>query len=160
MSVSFLIDSEEDEKYHLTKYVTVIPIGYQFRHDQVRYPSNHVLNGKSKSVPNGLNHIPPEITVSTSSDSEHEIDNEISTNRFSVMSGDSFNRHALTALKELDAAMAAEVSDLETNASGVEAGKKFDMVDAKSSISRKTSSPSPGGAPPPPGLYNGYTSIW
>jgi len=61
--------------------------------------------------------------------------------------GDTFNRHALTALKQLDAAMAAEVSDLE------QGGK---VSSAATNMAAKpgeaTPAPPPPPPPPPPGL--------
>lgn len=51
--------------------------------------------------------------IRSSSESETEQDKELRT--MSIRSGDSFNRRAIVALKELDAAVAAEVSDLENS---------------------------------------------
>ncbi|KAK3090633.1 hypothetical protein FSP39_013290 [Pinctada imbricata] len=109
----------EDESHLSTKYVTVIPIGQRVMMDHapefipgLDRRRSSLLNGhsQSKSLPNGLN-APPEIIFTSESDSEVDVTEGRSP--LSIKSGDSFNTRALTALKELDAAMAAEVSDIE-----------------------------------------------
>ena len=115
---------ESDDDTHLpTKYVTVIPVGQRLVPEQDLEASRStaarrgtsLLNGhsQSRSLPNGLN-VPPEIILTSESDSEIDLDLSPGRSVFSMKSGDSFNTRALTALKELDAAMAAEVSDIET----------------------------------------------
>jgi hypothetical protein len=85
----------------------------------------YLLDGSSSDSESlkGLND-PPEIVI-TDTDSESESDVDPGRTNFSLVAGDSFNRRALTALKELDAVMAAEVSDLDATSSVVEDCRKF-----------------------------------
>lgn len=125
------LDSDDDNGLKSKKYVTVIPISYaeyagkvmsEEKSKQGKSGSHHRKRSAASPTPNGHDkndlHFPPEIVFSsTCSDSDNDIeadvDVEINKSRYSIKAGDSFNRRAMTALKELDAAMAAEVSDLD-----------------------------------------------
>ncbi|XP_061181898.1 delphilin-like [Saccostrea echinata] len=152
--------SESEEDIHsATKYVTVIPIP-QFDHSPLSRHESPILNGHahSTSLPNGLNE-PPEIIFTSESDSEVEIQQTLPKSLFSVNSMDSFNTRALTALKELDAAMAAEASDLELRPLGMK--KKGSVLPTSSQSQSSTNedtdpdtdqvaAPPPPAPPPPP----------
>lgn len=133
--IFFLTDSESDED-PTNKYVTVIPVGFGEQEEKDKSPSSslrlksslknpipfHKQNGGLTRTMSGLIS-PPEIVI-TESESESESDRDNICNNFTLRAGDSFNRRALTALKELDAVMAAEVSDLDAGSSALEIGHR------------------------------------
>ncbi|XP_056020284.1 delphilin-like isoform X2 [Ostrea edulis] len=152
--------SESEEDIHsATKYVTVIPIP-QFEHTPLSHHDSPLLNGHthSNSLPNGLNE-PPEIIFTSESDSEVDIHPSMTKSLFSLNSKDSFNTRALTALKELDAAMAAEASDLELGPLGMKrmGGNALPTSSQSQSSTNEDTDPDtdlvaipPPPAPPPP----------
>lgn len=80
--------------------------------------------------------------------------------KIELISGDTFNRHALTALKQLDAAVAAEVLDLKHIG---DSGRKTPTdIKVLQSVNGETTSqvPPPPPPPPPPGwLFISVTCI-
>ncbi|XP_060080140.1 delphilin-like [Ylistrum balloti] len=184
-----LTDSDDETGLKSKKYVTVIPISYAEYAGKVlseekskQGKSQHRKRNGVSPVPsdnrNGMQHPPEIVFSSTCSDSDNDIDAdvEIDKSRFSIKSGDSFNRRAMTALKELDAAMAAEVSDLDATSTF---GLDFLKVNGGSSVlaaqhGKPASSvppppppvappppplpPPPPPPPPPPGVQNGIPS--
>lgn len=126
--VSYILDPDSDDPSN--KYVTVIPVGFGEMESKDRSPTGshrlksslknsipfHKQNGGPPRLLTGL-HNPPDIVIT---ESESDIDSDLDNTRsnFSMVSGDSFNQRALTALKELDAVMAAEVSDIDVGSSG------------------------------------------
>lgn len=153
--VLFFTESEEDI-HSATKYVTVIPIP-QFEHTPLSHHDSPLLNGHthSNSLPNGLNE-PPEIIFTSESDSEVDIHPSMTKSLFSLNSKDSFNTRALTALKELDAAMAAEASDLELGPLGMKrmGGNALPTSSQSQSSTNEDTDPDTDlvAIPPPPGL--------
>jgi hypothetical protein len=149
--------------------VTVIPVGFGEKEENDRIPSRKLKSSLKSPVPyhkqnggpprsiSGLND-PPEIVI-TDTDSESESDVDPGRTNFSLVAGDSFNRRALTALKELDAVMAAEVSDLDATSSVVEDCRKFSSNQTSPKLPSKNKSISfteevmVHAPPPPPRKY-------
>lgn len=146
--------------------MTVIPIP-QFEHSNLNHHESPLLNGHahSTSLPNGLNE-PPEIIFTSESDSEADFQATMTKSLFSVNSKDSFNTRALTALKELDAAMAAEASDLELGPLGMK--RNGSVPSPSQSSTNEDTDPDTDhqvAVPPPPGVYQvlefgGGISYW
>lgn len=164
--LSFYHLESEEEIHSATKYVTVIPIP-QFEHSNLTHHESPLLNGHahSTSLPNGLNE-PPEIIFTSESDSEADFQATMTKSLFSVNSKDSFNTRALTALKELDAAMAAEASDLELGPLGMK--RNGSVPSPSQSSTNEDTDPDTDhqvAVPPPPGVYQvlefgGGISYW
>ncbi|XP_021359852.1 delphilin-like isoform X2 [Mizuhopecten yessoensis] len=155
-----LTDSDDDTGLKSKKYVTVIPIscaeytGKVMSDEKSRQGKSYQRkrNGVSPVPSDNKNgtQFPPEIVFSSTcsdSDNDVETDVEIDRSRFSIKSGDSFNRRAMTALKELDAAMAAEVSDLDASST---IGQDFLKVTGGSSLLYQHGKPASKSLPPPP----------
>ncbi|XP_060551742.1 delphilin-like isoform X3 [Ruditapes philippinarum] len=117
--------------------------------DSPRSPPSFVIDHVDE---NSRLKIPPNfMTSGTESDNEIELErraqSQLLVSKFAKMGGDTFNRHALTALKQLDAAVAAEVSDLENSG---DAKRKSADVKVAPSINGETTSSVPAPPPPPP----------
>lgn len=158
--LSFYHLESEEEIHSATKYVTVIPIP-QFEHSNLNHHESPLLNGHahSTSLPNGLNE-PPEIIFTSESDSEADFQATMTKSLFSVNSKDSFNTRALTALKELDAAMAAEASDLELGPLGMK--RNGSVPSPSQSSTNEDTDPDTDhqvAVPPPPGVYQ-VLDVW
>ncbi|XP_053389051.1 delphilin-like isoform X2 [Mercenaria mercenaria] len=118
--------------------------------DSPRNPPSFVINGPEEE---SRLKIPPNFMRSgTESDQENELErranSQLLVSKFAKMGGDTFNRHALTALKQLDAAVAAEVSDLEY--SGDARNKSPAEGKIVPSLNGETTAPAPPPPPPPP----------
>ncbi|KAL3875511.1 hypothetical protein ACJMK2_033457, partial [Sinanodonta woodiana] len=96
------------------------------------------------------------LALHSSKNSESEVDKHNLASKFSLASGDSFNQNALVALKELDAAMAAEVSDMDNNEIGSGMDRKHSSKQTIKTPAKITTTntpvttPSQSAAPPPP----------
>ncbi|XP_052262977.1 delphilin-like [Dreissena polymorpha] len=128
-----------------------------FASNSVSNMANEAMAGRMKSPPSFLISGPEDnenrlkipanfMTSGTESDNESESTKQKTlSSKFSKMGGGTFNRHALTALKQLDAAMAAEVSDLDHSVD-------HEVVDRQllSMATGESTSTAPPPPPPPP----------
>ncbi|KAL5017847.1 hypothetical protein ScPMuIL_003569 [Solemya velum] len=141
------IQHEEDDG---TKYVTIIPVGYEefegkpFHSKQVDSPEFRRMRmhriHKQQAQENGL-HVPHEMNHNKySSNNEIEMDHTMNISQLSGQSEESFNAKAMVALKQLDAAVWSEGSDID-KPSAKSTGFIFNPL--------KSAAPPPPPVPPP-----------
>ncbi|XP_052817061.1 delphilin-like isoform X2 [Mya arenaria] len=116
-------------------------------HSRLKIPPSFIINGPEDGD-NRLTIPANFMTSGTESDAESDMAKathaQMLSSKFAKMGGNTFNRHALTALKQLDAAVAAEVSDLEHG------GEMLTTPGQLTAPGGRTAPPPPPPPPPPP----------
>ncbi|ESO84151.1 hypothetical protein LOTGIDRAFT_155476 [Lottia gigantea] len=144
-------DDIEHEDGDSKRYVTIIPVGYPglegrpFHKKEMDSPElNRVRKLTPQKVSPASSHYKKRDTI-VYNEVEHE------TKKFNVRPGDSFNQSAITALEELDAVMAAETSDQDSEKNRI---ISKGIVQQRVQTSLTPAPPPPPPVPPPPSFQS------